>query len=288
MLSEMSSAENILQRLGRLDRFGQNTEVNTLNIAITESIKNGKQTGASAMFLAKLNSLQSAKAWYSFLTERLDNKVFQLPELYQVYKDFYHSSYTDKEIQQDLESAIKSSITLLSAKVTEPVKVYKIKTDVKKMKISKNSLRGDNRFIQLAKIDLNDPKQPVFLNEYAYQPPLDDRGEFDNLTESTPLIRDLGLMHFIAQKHGNIDPSHPVKGIPEKKMTTRQKVLESYARDAEYPLYLSYIEDDLNKVGGTSIRHNAAIYYAVWDQQAIGSISIQDILKFNNSNERGQ
>ncbi len=288
MLSEMSSAENILQRLGRLDRFGQNTEVNTLNIAITDGIKNGKQTGASAMFLAKLNSLHSAKAWYSFLTERLDNKVFQLPELYQVYKDFYHSNHTEKEIQQDLESAIKSSITLLSTKVTEPVKVYKVKTDVKKMKISKNSLRGDNRFIQLAKIDLNDPKQPVFLNEYAYQPPLDDRGEFDNLTESTPLIRELGLMQFIAQKHGNIDPTHPVKGIPEKKMVTRQKVLESYARDAEYPLYLSYIEDDLNNVGGTSIRHNAAIYYAVCDQQAIGSISIQDILKFNNSNERGQ
>ena len=177
---------------------------------------------------------------------------------------------------------------MLSAKVTEPVKVYKVKTDVKKMKISKNSLRGDNRFIQLAKIDLNDPKQPVFLNEYTYQPPLDDRGEFDNLTESTTLIRDLGLMQFIAQKHGNIDPTHPVKGIPEKKMTTRQKVLESFAREAEYPLYLSYIEDDLNKVGGTSIRHNAAIYYAVCDQQAIGSISIEDILKFNNSNERGQ
>lgn len=284
MLSEMSSPENILQRLGRLDRFGQNSQVNILTIALTEHIKTGKQTGSSAKFLAKLHSLQSAKVWYGYLNEYLGDKDFKLPELYTIYRNFYNSIHAEKEIKQDLESAIKSSIALLNAKVTEPVKMVKVKTDEKKMKISKNSLRGDNRFVQLAVLDVNDYKSPVYLNKYAYQAPISEKEEFDNLTESTSLIKDLGLLNFIAQKHGNIDPTHPVKGIPEKKMTSRNLILENYARDAEYPLYLSYIEDDLNKVGGTSIRHSEAIYYAVCDKQPIGAISIQLIKALNNTN----
>ena len=285
MLTEMSQAENILQRLGRLDRFGENKQVNMLSIAITGNIKQGKCKGSSAVFLNSLHGLQSAKCWYEYLNEHFDDKVFQLPELYQLYKDFHHNERMKKSILQDLEKAIKSSISLLNKKVIEPVKVVKVKTDEKKMKISKNSLRGDNRFVQLAKLDVNNCSTPIFLNEYAYQPPLSDQDEFDNLTESLTTIRDVGLINFIAQKHGNIDVTHPVKGIPEKKQLMRCKVLESYARDADYPLYLSYIEDDLNKVGGTGIRHKEAIYYAICDQQPIGAISIQYINELNNSNE---
>ncbi len=284
MLTEMSSPENILQRLGRLDRFGKNENINKLTIVITEDLKRGKQVSASSKFLAKLHNLQAAKAWYLYLTEKLDGRVFSLPEIYQFYKDFYASSH-EEAIKQDLEAAIKSSINLLNAKVTEPVKVVKVKTDEKKMKISKNSLRGDNRFVQLAKLDVNNYSTPIFLNEYAYQAPLSDKDEFDNLTESLTIIRDVGLINFIAQKHGNIDPTHPVKGIPEKKQTARCKVLENYARDADYPLYLSYIEDDLNKVGGTGIRQDHAIYYAVCDKQPIGAISIRLINELNNSKE---
>ena len=53
--------------------------------------------------------------------------------------------------------------------------------------------------------------------------------------------------------------------------------MENYARDADFPLYLSYIEDDLNKVGGTGVRHPEAIYYATSDKQPIGSISLDKL-----------
>lgn len=281
MLSEMTHAENILQRLGRLDRFGENSTINILTIAITEGIKQGKSNGASAKFLNSLHGLQSAKVWYEFLNHQLADQTFTLPKLYQLYKDFYLSPANEKNQQlllQDLEKAIKSSILQLNNKVTEPVKVVQKNTITeRKSKISKNSLRGDSRFVQLAVVNVNNYKFPIFENFYAYQIPLDDMTEFDNLTESLSTIRDLGLINFIAQKHGNIDVTHPVQGIPEKKQTVRCKVLENYARDAEYPLYLSYIEDDLNKVGGTGIRHTEAIYYAVCDKQPIGAISLNKI-----------
>ena len=285
MVSEMSTPENILQRLGRLDRFGNNFEINILQVAITDDIMRGKQTGSSAKFLASLNGLQSATAWYNYLADTLSDKKFQLPELYQLYKKFYESNHR-KSILQDLESAIKKSITLLNKKVTEPVKIIKNKSDDKKPRISKNSLRGDNRFVQMAKLDVNDYTNPQFINEYAYQFPVSEQEEFDNLTESVSLVKDLGLLNFIAQKHGNIDPTHPVKGVPEKKQTIRNVIIENAARDAEYPLYLSYIEDDLNKVGGTSARFSEAIYYAVCDKQPIGTISYKTILTLTNNQEK--
>ncbi|MCY6412653.1 CRISPR-associated endonuclease Cas3'' [Acinetobacter sp. VNH17] len=282
MLSEMTSPENMLQRMGRLDRFGESRDVNILQIAITENVKNGSCKGSLAYFLNQLNSLQTTKAWYDFLQDRLNGKVFKIAELYKLYSEFYKQQMQlgDRSaVMQDMNKALKKSIDLMNKKVTEPTKVIKPKMAERKSKISKNSLRGDSRFVQLAVLNLNDFKQPIFENRYAYTPPLDDTTEYDNLTESLNIIKDLGLINFIAQKHGNVDSTHPVKGIPEKKQQARCAVLESYARDADFPLYLSYIEDDLNKVGGTGVRHSEAIYYAITDQQPIGSISL-DKLKF--------
>ena len=280
MLSEMTSPENMLQRMGRLDRFGENQAVNILQVAITENLKNGSCKGSLAYFLNQLNSLQTTKAWYDFLQDRLNEKVFKLAELYKLYREFYKKQVQldDRSaVIQDMDKALKKSIDLMNKKVTEPTKVMKSKMAERKSKISKNSLRGDSRFVQLAVLNLNDFKQPIFENKYAYTPPVDDTTEYDNLTESLNIIKDLGLINFIAQKHGNVDATHPVKGIPEKKQQARCAVLENYARDADFPLYLSYIEDDLNKVGGTGVRHPEAIYYAITDKQPIGSISLDKL-----------
>ncbi len=277
MVSEMSHPENFLQRLGRLDRFGENTRTNILKIAITDSIKRGKRTDSSSRFLKKLHGLQSTKAWYEYLTEKLEGRTFTLPEIYRLYKAFYSDETIKSIISQDLEDALKSSIPLIKNKVSEPTRFIKTKTAERKTKISKNSLRGDNRFVQLAQLDVNDYHHPIFINEYAYRPPLNNSDEVDNLTESLSLIQDLGLIDFIAQKHGRIDNAHPVKDIPEKKMSVRKKILENYSRDADFPLYLSYTEDDLNKIEGSSTRHSEAIYYAFCDKQPVGAIALKTI-----------
>ena len=277
MLSEMSTPENILQRLGRLDRFGNNSEINVLRVAITDDIMRGKQTGASAKFLASLNGLQSATAWYNYLVDTLNDKTFKLPELYQLYKKFYESNYS-KAILQDLESAIKKSITLLNKKVTEPVKI--IKTEDKKPRISKNSLRGDNRFVQMAKLEVNDYKNPQFINEYAYQFPISEKDEFDNLTESTAIIQGINsngqrdsLLSHMFKKHHN---------ITKENKTFSEKILLNLARDPEFPIYLSYTTEHLREVEGEAARHSEAIYYAVCDKQAIGTISYKTILTLTN------
>ena len=60
-------------------------------------------------------------------------------------------------------------------------------------------------------------------------------------------------------------------------------MLEGYARDPDYPLYLSYHIDDLDKVGGVGQRNEHAIYYAICSQQAIGMIAYDKLQLLNHS-----
>ncbi|TCM66642.1 CRISPR-associated endonuclease/helicase Cas3 [Acinetobacter calcoaceticus] len=277
MLTEITSPENILQRIGRLDRFGTNSQVNILKVAVGNDFKLKKSIGPSSIFLDKLNILNTSKAWYKYLKETLSDESFQIIYIYKLYKEFYLSSLGASSVNEDMQKSIKQSINLVNEKIIDPVKV-RVKNDQKcKPMISKKSLRGDSRFVQLAVLNVNDYNKPIFENYYACQSTCENATTFDHLTESLSSIRQTGLLKFIAQKHGTIDKTHPVEGIPVKKLPERCKVLESYSRDAEYPLYLSYIEDDLNKVGGTGIRHTEAIYYAVCDKQPIGVISLQKL-----------
>jgi CRISPR-associated endonuclease/helicase Cas3 len=286
MITEMSTAENILQRLGRLNRFAENSKISILQIAITDDIMKGKQIGASAKFLASLYGLRSARAWYDYLNNKLDDRIFKLSELYQIYKEFYESNDQNyrEAILQDLKDAIKKSITLLKNKVTEPIKIIKNKHADKKPRISKNSLRGDNRFVQLAKLNVNDYQNPKFINEYAYQFPISEKDEFDNLTESTAVIQ--GGATFSSRDSSKDLLSHMLKkhhNITGEKKSFNDNALLNLARDPESPIYLSYTPEHLDKVGGESARHLEAIYYAVCDKQPIGTISYKTILTLTNN-----
>lgn len=276
MISEMTSAENMLQRLGRLDRFGQSKTINILTICITQDVIDGKSKGKSSRFLNSLHSLQSAKAWYQFLMEKLSDNTFKLPDLYELYEQFYQSKgATFQALESDMLSALKQSVLLINNKVVDPI-VIPPKKESTGTKISKNSLRGDNRFVQLAVCDVTDRTKPVWIEQYAYQAPINERDGFDNLTASTDEIQGYGdsdknLLAYMKNKH------HNVVGDPKAKVY-KDFILLNEARDPEFPVYLSYTPNDLDRVGGESARHSHAIYYAICDKQPIGAISIKQLI----------
>lgn len=287
MLTEMTSPENMLQRLGRLDRFGENENINVLSVAITESVKLGKSKGSSSYFLNSLNLLQTTKQWFDFLQFELKETPFNLPYLYDLYKRFYKTEQGKCASEDDLMKSLKQSIILIADKVSEPRMIVKSKLKEMQKKLSKNSLRGDSRFIQLAVLNVDNYEAPIFENRYAYESPFDDFVEYDNLTESLCTIRELGLIDHMALKHGRIDPAHPVSDIPSKKSSLRKSMIENSAIKVEYPIYLSYIPADLDeKLSGESDRNPHAIYYAVCDKQAIGTLSLQKLNEVLNNKEK--
>jgi CRISPR-associated endonuclease/helicase Cas3 len=286
MVSEITTAENTLQRLGRLDRFGLNDTINQYVIAVPDSLHNGKGSGAVALFMSSTNCLESAKAWHSYLQEATNfgDKVLSLVDIYKLYKVFYKPDSANYEtVAADLLKAMKKSSMLISSKVTEPQVLVKSKKETKhRKKISKNSLRGDSRFVQMAICDFSSTGHPQIKNDYAYEIPISELDSVDNLTDSLDRLRNTGLMDYAAQKHGRIDETSIIKSIPANKMTIRKSLLEAYARDPEYPIFVSYTPNELDQKLGENSPHEEAIYYGMCDKQPVGAISIKYL--FNQEN----
>ncbi|WP_198244593.1 CRISPR-associated endonuclease Cas3'' [methane-oxidizing endosymbiont of Gigantopelta aegis] len=263
MISEFTHAENWLQRMGRLNRFAEHTEVCQYTIAIPNSLaQSGKQQSACARFLNRLHSLQSAKAWNEFLQDKLDNnEEVTLTKLYDLYRQFYGDKTSLKAIEQDFIQSLKTSVQVLESKLMDPVRIRLKKESP--VKIKKHSLRGDNRFVQMAVCEVKGFSDKNFLDQYAVQEPGELTAPVDEICGYGDSKQN--LLSFMAKKHHNI-----VDGV---KKSYNDKVLINEARDPEKPVYLSYTPFDLKKVEAQP--HPFAIYYAQGIKQPIGAISIK-------------
>lgn len=272
MITELSNAENCLQRLGRLDRFGVNKNYNILKITVPESIHNNKGNGQAARFLSHMYIFNSTRAWYDFLRSKLCDAPFQLSQIYKWYEEFYSLESCTNTIKNDLLVVLRESVNLIHSKVVDPIMIPLKLKEKGVLKISKNSLRGDNRFVQMAICELNLQNELNFIDEYAYSEI--ENGELDNLTLSVEEIKGYGdsnkdLLAHMAKKHHNI--------IDGTKKSYKDSILLSQARSQEFPIYLSYIPKDLAKVGGEVSCHPESIYYVVTFKQPVGTMSIRHL-----------
>jgi len=273
MITEFTHAENWLQRLGRLDRFGKNTEANIYITAVPETIaKKGTQSGSCGRFLSRLHTFQSAKAWREFLIDKdVSKELITLPQIYKLYREFYEQGSSLNAVEQDLIDALKKSVELIDAKLLDPISMpSKKKPKDGKIKIKKNSLRGDNRFVQMAVCEIGLDEQPTVINKYAYDE-TNDEGIEESLTASVEQIKGYGdskqdLLAYMVKKH------HNIKG---GKKSYKDTFTLNEARSPDTPIFLSYTPEDLKKVETHS--HPNAIYYAVGVKQVIGAISLDKL-----------
>ncbi len=279
MLTELTSPENWLQRLGRLDRFDENGEVNIYTTILPQSALLGKQSSLAAKFLNNQCIWQSTVAWLHYLQAYLQDKgdnVVKLNDLYQVYQQFYLDKSCQVKVEEDLIKALKESVSLINDKLIDPIsfmpKVKRKKDGV--VKISKSSLRGNNCFVQLAVCEVDENLQPTFLDEYAYDENTDHSTITIGLTEANERIQGYGdsernLLAFMKAKH------HSIKETAGK--VYKDFILLNEARSPEKPIYLSYTPEDLEHIGGERKRHPYAMYYVVTDKQSVGTMAINKI-----------
>jgi len=275
MVSELTLAENWLQRLGRLDRFGDNKGTNDYITAIPLEIKesNGKIKGNCARFLNGNNSYRSAYAWYEFLQNELINTTYDINQIYKLYREFYQSTKGLDAVEQDLLTALKNSVKVINAKVHDPIRFIKKLKSTDKKKLKKSSLRGDSRFVQMAECKILNTGKVTFTNQYICD------GETHVFTMSVDEIEghdpsgDKNLLAFMHKKHHKIQSAKEQKSI---KQVHKSFMLKNEATDPDAPIYVSYTNDDLALCNDNPCQH--AIYYVMGEKQAIGAMSYS---KFN-------
>lgn len=270
MITEFTNAENWLQRMGRLDRFGENEVPNIYISAITENVKKGKSLG-NAKFLNSLYCLQSSKAWFDFLQAKLpEDRIVNITEMYQLYQAFYDDEISSNAIEQDLIHALKESVKIIEKKIIDPISFpKKAKLPKGAVKIKNNSLRGNSRFVQMAVINIDNGLLEI-TNDYACQ------GETFTLSVNEILgygDSEKNLLDFMAKKHHNIidDKNYPVKATTKYK----DRVYLKKSKEPETPIYLSYTPNDLKIIAAQPTSY--AIYYAIGKNQAIGAISAHQL-----------
>ncbi len=265
MISEMDIAENILQRLGRLNRFAEYKTAN-LRIAITESIKNGKQVGKAAKFLGRNHQLQSSKVWFEFLNDKLTDKAnIFISELYEWYQEFYKSDACLKMIKQDFIGLLGDGVKSINENIFEPKRI-KLSRD-SAIKLKKHSLRGNSRFVQMAMYAVSEEK---VLDEYLKEPITLGINEITNYGD------DENALEFMGKKHHNIKKDENKKYGVTKTTKFKTRLYLKNSRDPETPIYVSYTPNDLSDIPGL-VADSEAIYYLQGINQAIGIMSISKL-----------
>ena len=272
MVSEITTPENMLQRMGRLDRFGLNLfGINSFKLTIPKSFNAAKNKGNCAEFLSRNNEFQITKLWLEYLKDKLPSTPYTLEYLYALYSEFYKTNLTNKDLIADIGRALCRSGNLINGKVTDPIliKSKSANNDSNVMKASSKSLRGNNVFVQMAKCDLENINSPRIINEYAYIEPLDDKTPIDNLSVSVDFVTgynhkkpEKDLVNKMYKVHNNIKGG----GKPYN-----PDVLIKEARSSDYPIYLSYTDEDIKHFGGND-KH--AIFYCFCNKQVIGTLDL--------------
>lgn len=262
MISEMCPAENILQRLGRLNRFAE-FEVATLRIALTENINGGRLKGV-AHFLNKNFQWQSTKVWIDFLQNKLENKKeIIISDLYAWYQEFYEKDNCLEKIEQDFIASLKDSVRVIDGAIFEPKRI-KLSKD-SQIKLKKHSLRGNSRFVKMAIYDVQNKK---ILNEYLDESVTLSVNEINNYgDDESPLV-------FMGKKHHNIKAEENKKYGVTKTTKFKTKLYLEKSRDPETPIYVSYTPQDLEIVNATE---ETAIYYLQGVNQAIGIMALSKL-----------
>ena len=140
-------------------------------------------------------------------------------------------------------------------------------------------MRGDSRFVQMALMHIESFDKYTISNDYAINWQERDSDFSNCYTESLNIIRESGLIDYVAKKHGRIDKTTPIEKIPAKSMGLRKQMLEGLAVEPQHPIYLSYTPDDLCEKLGESVPDESAIYYVESNKQVIGAMPLHKIIQ---------
>ncbi len=280
LITDICTPENTLQRLGRLNRFGEDfTGEFIIAVPNRAILPESKEPSDVLRLLSKNNEKDSTIIWLCFLKKKFDisKKVtFKLKEIYDLYREFYKEDTTKRVMEEELLKSLKNSYRNIKFNVLDPVEIIGKKTKSKTKKLSKFSLRGQSYLVKMATYQLHN-NQLKLTGNYA-----------DNIT----LGKDLILIYdenYIFVKNTidkfeilNKDPDKKIlsliKRAKKQKSDKYNKIVLNLAKEENFNIITSFSETDL-EILNKEKNIEESIVYLKSKNNAIGYINLKKLIK---------
>jgi len=249
MFTEITNPDNWLQRLGRLNRFGELDECEY----ITLIPDNFPSSSTASILRNHTYSFESAAEWYSYLKNKAIKRT-TLSELYNLYKDFHndYKSIIESELLKAFNHSAKNVVKCVPGPIDYPVKNTKAT-------IKRKSLRGNSRYVNMATATYDGTF--TIHNDYLCGDDVCFTMGVNRITGYD--TSDKNLLNYMVNKH------HRMTG---DKKPYKDFIVLNKACSKESPIFVSYTPEDLERINETA--HKSAIYYVYDNRQPVGAMTI--------------
>lgn len=266
MYTEISTIDNIYQRLGRVVRWSESEE-GYYSIFIPQDMTKKDSINAGLSSLGNYNS--TVKFTEFFKVKLKDKKIWTLNELYPLYTEFFKDRKVKEAYEADWREVVELSKKIF-AQGFEPVKMLIIKSKNNETKVmSKKSLRGKSIFGIACTLHISGNKETITeptkeLNQSMFSL---DKNSFYSEIEKNNILEE-NREQISSYFHKKVHLSEIEKAIKEKSFIGKNKFNKipphwflDFARNEKTPLVFSFA-DPLKKMNFSEQRFNV-IYQGV-------------------------
>lgn len=264
LITEISSPENTLQRLGRLNRFGEKftgefiiSVPTVVNMAFNE-LKNSE----IFRYLSRRYEKESVYLWAKLLKANFGEKSeFKIKDFYDIYEEFYNDANVSSIVRKEILSSLKESYKNIARNIFNPSEA--ILANKKKVFKKRNNLRNDSVAVKMAIYAFN--KNKKIVNTVFYE---------DDISIS---INDLFLNNnnkkLVYETIKSIKKLDPENKLP-KNINENQYI--GLAKSGSQSIYVSFTTNDLTTLEKEEQDEDSIIYIKT-DDCDVGYIKLKKL-----------
>ena len=260
MVSEISTAENILQRIGRLDRFGEGYE----NFCLL--VQAAGNNSAQKRILKQNYSSSNAEKFIGFLSDMgVFGKTIQLTDLYNHYYAFY-DQVDEKPLMAELLALLNDSAQLAEMVLLNPIQLPpSLSRNADKKKLQTLSLRGSSVYAQMILVDY--PQTASNKTLYDAEDP-ETYGQALTVTHGQ-----------VSQEiyHRQLDNCKILPNSKLYKGVNYGLSLASVAKRPETPIIYSYTDSQLKAIGKDQLE--SALIYVNCGSSIVGAVKYRHLIE---------
>lgn len=163
MYTEECTAENMLQRLGRVNRWG-NRPSGRLTLSVLNRNAPKNKNKSIEQIWDYLHMRQQITTWSTFIQTKLGggNTPVFLSDLYAWYDEYHQTSCAQDAYQKDLIQVLIKSSDLINKNILAPRKFTN--NTISEKRLGQHSLRGRSSYIVVPKVDFGTSNSVTWLS----------------------------------------------------------------------------------------------------------------------------